>query len=74
MGRQIAAVKGCMYCPLNGLTERGQSDSQSICQHPSAEPKFREVAPENEQPPLDAPDWCPLRTSALIVQLSPGGK
>lgn len=66
-----AAVGGCADCCLCGVVEF-QIGSQAICQHPESrrpDSRFRAVSDEDERAPDESPDWCPLRTSPLTVQL-----
>lgn len=69
-----ANITGCRLCPLEAelVLDWGLQATQSVCQHPDgrdATTGARAVADEDEPAPVEAPDWCPLRTSSLTVQL-----
>lgn len=65
----VSIVRGCSSCPLahEGVTSWGYQNTQFTCSHPDT--KGRSLAKEDKPAPEGPPKWCPLRSSALVVDL-----
>lgn len=69
----FAEVTGCADCPIAAyeVLDWGARSSETVCLHPVAKTDDGAPATADVDRPIPKmpPEWCPLRTSPLTVQL-----
>lgn len=62
---KVLKIAGCRHCPL-------MNDEHLYCSHPHPlpiAPEFAHLTPAQCDGREEAPSWCPLRSSALLIDL-----